>query len=113
MHRKRRVFPLFLIETSSVAVCTCVTLLCCPTKVTVTIRRTNLINEWTPREEILVSSHANLREDKNKFLHDNKHINRRCMGVFVVNLKKALCQAAGVEYIGRAGYNREREASPR
>ena len=69
----------------------------------------NLINSWAPGEGIFVASHANLREDKNTFLHDNKHITKRCIGVFVVNLKKALCQAAGVEYIGRADYNRERE----
>ena len=67
-----------------------------------------MINEWAPREEIFVASHANIGGDKNKFLHDNKHINRRCIGDFVVNLKKGLCQAAGVEYIGRAGYNRKR-----
>ena len=72
-----------------------------------------LINDWAPGEEnIFVASHATLRENKERILHDNKHITKKLVGMFVVNLKKALCQATGVQYLGRAGYRNLREGSP-
>ena len=73
----------------------------------------NLINEWATGEgNIFVASHATLRENKDQFLYDNKHIVKKRVGVFVVYLKKALCQATGAQYLGRAGYKNLREGTP-
>ena len=66
-----------------------------------------LINEWAANEaSVFIASHANLRENKEQFLEDNKHIAKKRIGVFVVNLKKALCQASGTVYRGRAEFAR-------
>ena len=65
-----------------------------------------LLNEWAPSQvNLFIANHASIRGDKKQFLHDNKHISRKSLGVFVVNLKRALCKATGSEYVGRAGYN--------
>ena len=64
-----------------------------------------LINEWaTNQDDLFIASHENLRKEKTRFLEDNKHISRKQIGPFVVNLKKALCQASGIPYLGRAAY---------
>ena len=69
-----------------------------------------LINDLAQLDEnIFVASHETLRGDKNKFLADNKHISKKAIGVFVVNLKRALCQAHGIPYLTRA----EHEAKKR
>ena len=47
-------------------------------------------------DQVFLASHENLRANKNDFLVDNKHISRKKIGVFVVNLKRALCQAYGI-----------------
>ena len=66
-----------------------------------------LINEWAPgQDNIVIANHANLREDKNRFLEDNKHVARKQIGTFVVNLKRALCEAYGKTYMGKADYAR-------
>ena len=70
-----------------------------------------LINELARLDEnIFVASHDTLRGDKNKFLADNKHISRKTIGVFVVNLKRALCQAHGIPYLTRAEHEAKRRS---
>ena len=67
-----------------------------------------LINEYSTFDNIFIANHANLRGNKNDFMFDNKHISRKTIGVFVVNLKKALCQAHGIPYLSRAEYEQKR-----
>ena len=70
-----------------------------------------LINELAQLDEnVFVASHDTLRGDKNKFLADNKHISRKTIGVFVVNLKRALCQAHGIPYLTRAEHEAKRRS---
>ena len=58
----------------------------------------NLINEFAnTNTNIYIAHHENLRDEKNTFLHDNKHIKKDCLGRFAANLKKALRKAYGLE----------------
>ena len=61
-------------------------------------------------DQVFLASHENLRANKNDFLVDNKHISRKKIGVFVVNLKRALCQAYGIPYISRAEYEERKKS---
>ena len=69
-----------------------------------------LINQFaSAHDNIFIANHATIREKKNDFLVDNKHIARKSIGVFVVNLKKAaLCEAHGIPYLSRAEYEQKR-----
>ena len=59
-----------------------------------------LINEYALSEDnIFVANHSNLRAGN--YLEDNKHVAKRHINVFAVNLKKALCAAYGKVYTGR------------
>ena len=68
-----------------------------------------MINQFaSAHDNIFIANHATIREKKNDFLVDNKHIARKSIRVFVVNLKKALCEAHGVPYLSRAKYEQKR-----
>ena len=70
-----------------------------------------LINELAQLDEnIFVASHETLRADKNKIMADNKHISKKSIGVFVVNLKRALCQAHGIPYLTRAEHETKKRS---
>ena len=55
-------------------------------------------------ENIFVASHETIRGNKDQLLVDNKHVSRRGIGVLVVNLKRALCEAHGVPYVSKKEY---------
>ena len=70
-----------------------------------------LLNHYAELDEkIFIASHESLRGNKTDFLADNKHISRKTIGVFVVNLKRALCQAHGIPYFTREEYEQNRRA---
>ena len=63
-----------------------------------------LINELARRSNnIFIAKHENLKDEQNspkfnRFLYDEKHIKKNCIGRFVKNLKIALCKAYGIEH---------------
>ena len=67
-----------------------------------------LINELaSSSDNIFVANHQELRDNKEMFIVDerhHKHIAQNKIGRFVVNLKKALCEAHGTTYQGKAAY---------
>ena len=61
-----------------------------------------LIHEYASKDEnIFIADHSNLRENSYAMLKDTKHVSEYKIGMFVVNIKKALCAAYGKPYIGR------------
>ena len=56
-------------------------------------------------DNIFLANHSNLRENNYAMLHDVKHVSKRKMGTYVVNIKRALYAAHGKEYIGRRDAN--------
>ena len=64
-----------------------------------------LINEFAARDmNIFVADNSNLRENSYASLSDNKHVRKNKIGIFVVNIKTALCAAYGKQYHGRSSY---------
>ena len=68
-----------------------------------------LLNQYcTANDNIFIASHESLRSNVEYYLYDNKHVSRKAIGVFVVNLKKALCNAHGIPYISREEYEQRK-----